>query len=89
MSAVESAGRLILDQFADDPGAMNDLRALLEDSTLGNSDGHLTDDSVLDGIARLLDSGEVLMLREGPVHGGSATQPTLSGPSDSPASSPG
>ena len=43
-----------LPQFQDDPGAMRDLRALLEESSLGMSDTHLRDDEVLFGIGRLL-----------------------------------
>lgn len=82
-----SAGRPPLTQFAGDPGAMNDLRALLEDSAVAPPDTPLTDSGVLEGIARLLDSGELLLLRDGPVHGGSATQPD-SGPSSTPAGSP-
>ncbi len=87
-SGDESVELRFLAQYKDDPGAMRDLRALLAESALGIPNTRLTDDQVLAGIARLLASGELLAVRELPVHGGSATQPDAAGPSDAPAPSP-
>jgi hypothetical protein len=84
-----AAARMTLGQFKDDPSAMRDLRALLEDPMLGVPNDRLTDDQVLDRVARLVAGGEVMMIREWPMHGGAATQPQKSSqPDDSPATPP-
>jgi hypothetical protein len=77
-----AAARLLLGQFKDDPSAMRDLRALLEDPMLGIPNDRRNDDQVLDAVARLVAGGEVLMVREWPMHGGAATQPQKAGQAD-------
>ena len=77
-----AGARLVLGQFKDDPSAMRDLRALLEEPMLGIPNARLTDDQVLDAVARLVAGGEVLLAREWPVHGGSANPPQASSQPD-------
>lgn len=84
-----ASARLVLGQFKDDPSAMRDLRALLEEPMLGIPNARLADDQVLDAVARLVAGGEVLLLREWPVHGGSANPSQTSGqPADSTPATP-
>lgn len=85
----DEAARRLLDQFKGDLSAMRDLRALLAESNTGIPNTRLTDDQVLVGIAHLLASGELMLVREGPMQGGSASQPgTSSQPDAPPASAP-
>jgi hypothetical protein len=79
---------MLLSHFKSDLSAMRDLRALLADSNTGTPNPRLTDDEVLVGIARLLASGELMLVREGPMQGGAATQATTSSQSDTPPASP-
>jgi hypothetical protein len=84
-----AAARLVLGQFKDDPIAMRDLRALLEEPVLGIRNARMTDDQVLDAVARLIAGGEVLLAREWPVHGGGANPPQASDqPDDSTPATP-
>lgn len=83
-----AAARMVLGQFKDDPSAMRDLRALLEDPMLGIPKDRRSDDQVLDAVARLVAGGEVLMVREWPMHGGAATQPQKSGQADDATATP-
>ncbi len=82
------AGKRLLEQFKGDPSAMRDLRALLDESMQGFTNSRMSDDQVLEGISRLLGSGELIMVREWPVHGGSAAQPQAAAPGDQPQASP-
>jgi hypothetical protein len=84
----DEAARRLLDQFKGDQSAMRDLRALLADSNTGIPNTRLTDDQVVVGIARLLTSGELMLVREGPMQGGSASQPGTSSQPDAPPASP-
>src|SRR5262249_24469544 len=83
-----AAARMVLGQFKDDPRAMRDLRALLEDPMLGVPNDRLTDDQVLGAGAPQVAGGEVLMVREWPMHGGSATQPQKSSQPDASPATP-
>ena len=83
-----ASARLLLGQFKDDPSAMRDLRALLEDPMVGIPNDRRNDDQVLDAVARLVAGGEVLMVREWPMHGGAATQPQKSSQPDDSAATP-
>jgi hypothetical protein len=67
----DEAAELILAQFRGDPGAMRDLRALLSESGSGLSNRRLTDEQVLAGIGHMLASGELFLVREWPMLGGS------------------
>jgi hypothetical protein len=78
-----------LSHFKGDPSAMRDLRAILEESSLGVSLARLTDDQVMAAISRLLGSGELMIAAGLPMHGGSATQAADNSQPDAPASSPG
>jgi hypothetical protein len=85
----DEAARRLLAQFNGDLSAMRDLRALLAESNSGIPNTRLTDDQVLAGIARLLASGELMLVREGPMQGGSTSQAgTSSQPDAPPASAP-
>ena len=67
----DEAAELILAQFRGDPSAMRDLRALLAESGSGLSNSRLTDEQVLAGVGHMLASGELLLVREWPMLGGS------------------
>jgi hypothetical protein len=70
----EEASRRFLLHLEDDPAAMGELRALLAESNLDiRRQPPLTDDEVKSWIARLLNSGALLVAREWPAHGGAAT----------------
>jgi hypothetical protein len=84
-----AAARQLLSHFKDDPSAMRDLRAIMDDPMTGIRNERLLDDQVLDAVARLMANGELIVMREWPVHGGAATQPQSSSqPDDSPAAHP-
>lgn len=83
------AGKRLLEQFKDDTSAMRDFRALLDESLQGFTNSRMSDDQVLEGISKLLSAGELIMVREWPAHGGSATQPQASAAGgDQPAQRP-
>jgi hypothetical protein len=84
----DSAANLLLAQFKGDPSAMRDLRALLTESGTGIPNTRLTDDHVLAGVARMLASGELVLVKEGPMLGGSGTQESSSQPDAPPPSPP-
>lgn len=84
----QAAARMTLGQFKDDPIGMRDLRAILDDPMTGIQNARLTDDQVLDAVARLVASGELIAVREWPVHGGAATQPQSSNQSEQQEASP-
>ncbi len=85
----DTVNQQFLPQFKGDPSAMRDLRALLEESSLGEPNVNLPDDDVLFGIGRLLESGELIVVRAFPAHGGNAAQPDRSSQQNAPATSPG
>jgi hypothetical protein len=68
-----------LPQFKGDPSAMRDLRSLLDESATGIPLARLTDDQVIAGVARLLASGELMIAKELPMHGGAAAKTDVSG----------
>lgn len=82
------AGKRLLEQFKGDPSAMRDLRALLDESLQGFTNSRMSDDQVLEGISRLLASGELLIVREWPLHGGAATTTQASAGGSTQAASP-
>lgn len=83
------AAQLLLDQFKGDTGAMRDLEALLAESDIGIPRASLTSDQLLGEIARMLASGDLMLVREGPVQAGSGGQPgATSQPAGPPPSSP-
>jgi hypothetical protein len=85
----DETARRLLEQFKGDLSAMRDLRALFSESNTGIPNTRLTDDQVVAGIAHLLASGELMLVREGPMQGGSAAQAgTSSQPDAPPASAP-
>jgi hypothetical protein len=63
-----------LDQFRDDPSAMRTLQTLFAESALGRTGERWTDEEIIKGIARLIVSGELMVVREWASHGGSAQQ---------------
>ena len=69
-----AAARLILQQFKDDPGAMRDFRAVLNEAGLGIPNTRMMDLQVIESVARLIASGEVVLVREWPAQGGNAVQ---------------
>lgn len=75
-------------QFKSDPIAMQDLRRVLEETFPGVPQTRLTDDQVLAGIGRLVSAGELLIAREEPRHGGSATPSNDSQPDSPPNAAP-
>lgn len=80
------SARLVLGQFKDDPGAMRDLRSLLDDSATGVQNSTLTEDQVLDAVARLVAGGDLIMAREWPLRGGTSGQEASgSGEDDQPS----
>jgi hypothetical protein len=68
------SARLILQQFKDDPGAMRDFRAVLDEAGLGIPNTRTMDTQVIESVARLIASGEVVLVREWPAQGGNAVQ---------------
>jgi hypothetical protein len=85
----DKAAQLLLEQFRGDTGAMHDLEALLAESDTGLPQARLTSDQLLGEIARMLASGELLLVREGPVQAGSGSQlGATSQPAAPPPSSP-
>jgi hypothetical protein len=85
----ENIEKRFLPQFLGDPSAMRDLRALLDESTGADSQRQTTDNEVMAGIARLLESGELLVVKDWVSHGGNATKPESATPGPPPGNSPG
>jgi hypothetical protein len=84
----DEAAELILAQFRGDPSAMRDLRALLAESGSGLSNRRLTDEQVLAGVGHMLASGELLLVREWPMLGGSGQTEASSQDEAPPAPAP-
>ncbi len=85
----DKAAQSLLEQFRGDLGAMRDLEALLAESDALIPQARRTGDQVLVEIARKLASGELMLVREGPMQGGSGAQPGASSqPAAPPPSSP-
>jgi hypothetical protein len=72
-------GQRLVGQFKADPGAMRDLRALVGDSFYGIPNTRLTADQIVAAVARMVASGELVIVRDMPEHGGSATQADVPG----------
>jgi hypothetical protein len=85
----ETVEKRFLPQFKDDPSAMRDLRALFEESTPADDKRQSNDNEVLAGIARLLDSGELLVVKDWVSHGGNATKPEGAKPGPPGGTAPG
>jgi hypothetical protein len=86
--AGDEAAELILAQFRGDPSAMRDLRALLSESGSGLSNRRLTDEQVLAGVGHMLASGELLLVRDLPMLGGSGQTEASSQDEAPPAPAP-
>ncbi len=80
----ENISTRFLAQFRGDPSAMRDLRSLLMETSRGLTNTLLNDDQVLIQIAHLMAAGELIVAREWPIHGGSATQPEVADSADEP-----
>jgi hypothetical protein len=86
--AGDEAAQLILAQFRGDPSAMRDLRALLSESGSGLSNRRLTDEQVLAGVGHMLASGDLLLVRDLPMLGGSGQTEAASQDQAPPAPAP-
>ena len=76
------AGRVMMQLFKDDPGAIHDFRRMIVES--GLNPGILEDFQVIELMAQLVAKGEFIFVRDYPMQGGNAVSSGISSESDSP-----